>query len=148
MVNYKQEMPPPGGYKPIDVLKKAGKRPTNGLLVVAGLYTSTYFGLQYQKWLKNKRKTQEREEEEVRIALSPFVFAEQERMYLRQLRRNRDYEAKLMEDVPGWKVGHWHDVPLFHNPRGLWCDPNADEFYAHTTQKFRNRNLGVVHDYF
>ncbi|VDP92385.1 unnamed protein product [Echinostoma caproni] len=74
--------------------------------------------------------------EEVRIALSPFILAEQERLYLKQIRRNREYEEKLMKDVPGWKVGHWHEYPVFHNPRGLWVDPNVDEFYAHTTRRF------------
>ncbi|KAF5401182.1 NADH dehydrogenase [ubiquinone] 1 alpha subcomplex subunit [Paragonimus heterotremus] len=148
MSPYKQEMPPPGGFSPINVLGKAPKRPINGFLTIAGLYACTFVGLSYQSWLKNKLAERDREEEEVRIALSPFVFAEQERMYLKQIRRNRDYEKELMADVPGWKVGHWHDVPVYHNPRGLWCDPSVDEFYAHTNDRFRNSRVGVTLDYF
>lgn len=116
-------------------------------MVIAGLYTCTFLGYTYQARLKNYINADERENEEVRIALTPFVLAEQDRMYLKQVRRNRDYEASLMADVPDWKVGHWHEHPVYHNPRGLWCDPNADEFYAHTTRSFRNDRLGVRRKY-
>ncbi|KAA0188158.1 Cell death-regulatory protein GRIM19 [Fasciolopsis buskii] len=120
---------------------------SQGLLVIGGLYACTAIGFQYHAYIKKNRADRMREEEEVRIALSPFILAEQERLYLKQIRRNRDYETELMRDVPGWKVGHWHDYPLFHNPRGLWIDPNVDEFYAHTTRRFREKHVGVVHDY-
>lgn len=49
-----------------------------------------------------------REEIEMRSAqhvLYPVLFAERDREYLKQLRRNRDEEAKLMANVPGWEVG-------------------------------------------
>ncbi|CAH8487040.1 unnamed protein product [Dicrocoelium dendriticum] len=147
MATYKQEMPPPGGYNPVNFVVKKTRKPMNAILTIAGLYALTFIAMKYQNHVRTKRKSRVLEEEEVRIALAPFLFAEQERLYLRQLRRNRDYEAKLMADVPGWKVGHWHDVPVFHNPRGLWCDPNMDEFYAHTTRKIKNQREGVVLDY-
>lgn len=39
-----------------------------------------------------------------RIALHPLLLAERDREYLKQLRRNRDEEAKLMANVKGWEV--------------------------------------------
>lgn len=50
----------------------------------------------------------QREEIEMRSAknvIFPLLLAERDREYLKQLRRNRDEEAKLMANVPGWEVG-------------------------------------------
>lgn len=37
-------------------------------------------------------------------AILPALIAERDREYLKQLRRNRDEEAKLMANVKGWEV--------------------------------------------
>ncbi|NXA75243.1 NDUAD dehydrogenase, partial [Thryothorus ludovicianus] len=42
---------------------------------------------------------------------------------LRMLRQNLDEEAKIMRDVPGWKVGE----SRFHTDR--WVPPTPDELY-------------------
>lgn len=39
-----------------------------------------------------------------KMAIYPMLLAERDREYLKQLRRNRDAEAELMRDVPGWEV--------------------------------------------
>lgn len=39
-----------------------------------------------------------------RLAVYPMLLAERDREYLKQLRKNRDAEAELMKDVPGWEV--------------------------------------------
>nr|XP_005505516.2 NADH dehydrogenase [ubiquinone] 1 alpha subcomplex subunit 13 [Columba livia] len=44
------------------------------------------------------------EDMEARIALMPLLQAEADRRTLRLLRQNLDEEAKIMKDVPGWKV--------------------------------------------
>lgn len=41
-----------------------------------------------------------------RMAIYPMLLAERDWEYLKQLRRNRDAEAELMRDVPGWEVRH------------------------------------------
>jgi len=38
------------------------------------------------------------------LALTPLMLAERDREFLKQCRRNRDAEAKLMENVEGWKA--------------------------------------------
>lgn len=40
-----------------------------------------------------------------KMAIYPMLLAERDREFLKQLRRNRDAEAELMRDVPGWEVG-------------------------------------------
>lgn len=53
-----------------------------------------------------------REEIEMRSAqnvIFPVLIAERDREYLKQLRRNRDEEAKLMANVPGWEVGFFNE---------------------------------------
>lgn len=53
-------------------------------------------------------KMVKREEIEMRSAenvMFPVLIAERDREFLKQLRRNRDEEAKLMANVPGWEVG-------------------------------------------
>ncbi|CAH8494692.1 unnamed protein product [Schistosoma turkestanicum] len=147
MPTYKQEMPPPGGFAPIDVSRKIPKRYLHGLITLGALYASTYFGFKLLKYQKAERNRIEREDQECRIALTPFIIAEQERLYLKQLRKNREYEENLMGDVAGWKVGHWFDYPVYHNPRGLWCDPSSCEFYAHVANRDKDLRRKELYKY-
>nr|CUU98764.1 hypothetical transcript [Hymenolepis microstoma] len=147
MVKYKQEMPPPGGFAPLDFLYKGTRKHLNGLYIIAGLYLCSYVGIKLRHWQREKNDAIANENKEVRLALTPFLLAEQQRMYLKQLIKNREYETELMKDVPGWEVGHWHDTPVYYNPRGLWCEPSLYEFYAHLTRRQAERQLTVHFDY-
>ncbi|VDN97047.1 unnamed protein product [Rodentolepis nana] len=118
-----------------------------GLYVIAGLYLCSYVGIKLRHWQREKNDAIANENKEVRLALTPFLLAEQQRMYLKQLVKNREYETELMKDVPGWEVGHWHDTPVYYNPRGLWCEPSLYEFYAHLTRRQAERQLTVHFDY-
>lgn len=70
----------------------------------------------------------ERETVEMRsgkLALYPLLFAERDREYLKQVRRNRDEEADLMKNVAGWKVGTWYGEPVFKTlPKDTIVDPH------------------------
>uniref|UniRef100_A0A8D0B0B1 NADH dehydrogenase [ubiquinone] 1 alpha subcomplex subunit 13 n=1 Tax=Salvator merianae TaxID=96440 RepID=A0A8D0B0B1_SALMN len=56
---------------------------------------------------------------------------------LRLMRQNLDEEAKIMKDVPGWKVGE----SLFHTTR--WVQPTVDELYfLHPQSEIDNAKLG------
>ncbi|VUZ40413.1 unnamed protein product [Hymenolepis diminuta] len=147
MVKYKQEMPPPGGFAPLDFFYKGTRKHLNGLYIIAGLYACSYVGIKLRHWQREKNEAIANENKEVRLALTPFLLAEQQRMYLKQLVKNREYETELMKDVPGWEVGHWFDTPVYYNPRGLWCEPNLYEFYAHLTRRQAERQLTVHFDY-
>ncbi|NXD70044.1 NDUAD dehydrogenase, partial [Eolophus roseicapillus] len=57
---------------------------------------------------------------------------------LRMLRQNLDEEAKIMKDVPGWKVGE----SLFHTDR--WVPPTLDElYYLRPTSEVENEKFGL-----
>ncbi|KAH8877650.1 NADH dehydrogenase [ubiquinone] 1 alpha subcomplex subunit 13 [Schistosoma japonicum] len=148
MPDYKQEMPPPGGFPPVDVSRKMPKLYLHGLITLGALYASSFIGFKLAKRVKSKRIKIQRENQECRIALTPFILAEQQRLYLKQLRRNRDYEDNLMKDVAGWETGKWFDYPVYHNPRGLWYDPNRIDFYAHTSLLDKEKRDVIRHSYF
>ena len=58
-------------------------------------------------------------------------MAERDREYLRQLRKNRDYEAELMKDVPGWEVGTWFGQKVYKTTPDNELDRVSKlEFYA------------------
>ena len=42
-----------------------------------------------------------------------MMLAERDREYLKQCRRNRDAEAKLMANEEGWEVGTWYGHPIY-----------------------------------
>ncbi|VDK24893.1 unnamed protein product [Taenia asiatica] len=147
MVAYKQEMPPPGGFAAFNVFNKGVRKHLNGLYLIGALYACSFVGIKLRLWGKERKEARDNENREVRLALTPFLIAEQQRMYLKQLVKNRDYETELMKDVPGWEVGHWHNTPVYHNPRDLWCEPNYYEYYAHLSRRDASRQLGVHFEY-
>uniref|UniRef100_A0A2K6KHZ8 NADH dehydrogenase [ubiquinone] 1 alpha subcomplex subunit 13 n=1 Tax=Rhinopithecus bieti TaxID=61621 RepID=A0A2K6KHZ8_RHIBE len=74
----RQDMPPPGGYGPIDYKRNLPRRGLSRLQI---------------------------EDFEARIALMPLLQAETDRRTLQMLRENLEEEAVIMKDVPDWKVG-------------------------------------------
>ena len=47
------------------------------------------------------------------LAITPLMLAERDREFLKQLRRNRDAEEKLMKDVEGWEVGTFYGHKVY-----------------------------------
>ncbi|MBN3309724.1 NDUAD dehydrogenase, partial [Amia calva] len=119
----KQDMPPPGGYGPIDYKRNLPKRGLSGYSMFGigiGFLVFGYWRL--FKWNRERRRLQI-EELEARVALLPLLQAEHDRRTLRMLRENLEEEAQIMKDVPGWKVGE----KVFHTDR--WVTPLSDELY-------------------
>lgn len=48
-----------------------------------------------------------------RHALMPLLFAERDREYLKQLKRNRAEEDNLMKNVRGWETGTWFGKNIY-----------------------------------
>ena len=63
-----------------------------------------------------------------KLAMMPCLIAERDREYLKQIRRNRDTEAELMKNVPGWVVGTWYGEKIYKTKpddyldEGTWHD--------------------------
>ncbi|XP_034611155.1 NADH dehydrogenase [ubiquinone] 1 alpha subcomplex subunit 13 [Trachemys scripta elegans] len=137
-VKVKQDMPPPGGYGPIDYKRHLPRRGLSGYSLFAigiGSLLLGYYNL--VKWNRERRRLLI-EDLETRIALFPLLQAESDRRTLRLLRENLEEEAKIMKDVPGWKVGE----SVFHTDR--WVPPTTDElYYLKPTNELDNEKFGL-----
>merc|ERR1711915_448268 len=91
-------------------------------------------------WLYKKGqrvvKAHEIEMRSASLALTPLMLAERDREFLKQLRRNRDAEEKLMADVDGWEVGTFYGHKVYKTLGEDEMPPiGHDEFYVHTSQR-------------
>ncbi|XP_013789118.1 NADH dehydrogenase [ubiquinone] 1 alpha subcomplex subunit 13-like [Limulus polyphemus] len=135
-VNYKQDMPPKGGYAPIVFQNIPVKKYFNGYTMFAGFaaITSFSFYMYYQNF--KRRRLLKIERQDAINALEPILLAERDRSYLKQLRRNVEEEAELMKNVPGWEVGTYYGEPIYKTvPKEKLLDPILEEYYAHTSEK-------------
>ncbi|CAD7086973.1 unnamed protein product [Hermetia illucens] len=133
---FRQDMPPEGGYKKIPYARVPARQYFSGYQMIAGFAGITAFGFvmyyQSMKWVRRN----EIEQRSARNAILPLLLAERDREYLKQLRRNRDEEEKLMANVKGWKVGTWYGEPIYKTiPEDTLLEPNFKEFYAHSDYK-------------
>ncbi|XP_062888618.1 NADH dehydrogenase [ubiquinone] 1 alpha subcomplex subunit 13 [Mobula hypostoma] len=122
-VKVMQDLPPPGGYGPVDYKRNIPRRGLSGYSMFGigvGILIFGYWRL--FKWNRERRRLQI-EDLEARIAMMPLLQAEQDRRYLRLLRENLEEEAKIMKDVPGWKVGE----SVYHSDR--WFTPSVEELF-------------------
>ncbi|XP_078279674.1 NADH dehydrogenase [ubiquinone] 1 alpha subcomplex subunit 13 [Rhinoraja longicauda] len=122
-VKVRQDLPPPGGYGPVDYKRNIPRRGPSGYSMFGigiGILMFGYWRL--FKWNRERRRLQI-EDLEARIAMLPLLHAEQDRRCLRLLRENLEEEAKIMKDVPGWKVGE----SVYHSNR--WFYPSAEELF-------------------
>lgn len=81
-----------------------------------------------------KIKREEVEMRSSKLALLPVLISERDREYLKQVRRNRDEEANLMKNVPGWKVGTWYGEKIFKTKQGDYLPEGTwDELTVHAS---------------
>jgi len=132
---FKQDLPPPGGYKPIQYLRVPAKTYFSGVTIFV-IYNIVQFGSLYLWSLDYyRRRALKVEDRSARIAIQPLILAEKDRMYLKRCRQVRDEEEKLMKDVPGWVTGtYWGEPIYFTRPKNEWHDINDREFLAHSPE--------------
>ncbi|CAK1542314.1 unnamed protein product [Leptosia nina] len=129
----KQDLPPPGGYRPIPFKRIPAKSYFSGFTWIAGYIgvtaiSSYLYYLNYKQIVKNKIEMRS-----AKMAIYPMLLAERDREYMKQLRRNRDAEAELMRDVPGWEVGTYYGERVYKLlPPDALVEPIFHEYYAHT----------------
>ncbi|CAG0883945.1 unnamed protein product [Cyprideis torosa] len=131
---FKQEMPPPGGYADINFKRNPARTVLKGWPRIFGFFG----GIMAVSWplyflTRNKMLREEIEQRSMRLAIEPLLLAERDRMYLNQIRKNRDVEEELMKDYPGgWEVGTWKGEPVYKTvPEDSWRDINIEEYYVH-----------------
>jgi len=131
---YKQDMPPPGGYKPIQYLRIPAKTYFTGVTMFV-LFNIMHFGglWIYKTFNEPYNQRNKVEDRNARLALQPMMLAEKDRLYLKRCRQLRDEEEELMKDVPGWVVGtYWGEPVFFTRPANEWHNINAREYLAHS----------------
>uniref|UniRef100_A0A8C4NCF3 NADH dehydrogenase [ubiquinone] 1 alpha subcomplex subunit 13 n=1 Tax=Eptatretus burgeri TaxID=7764 RepID=A0A8C4NCF3_EPTBU len=131
----KQDMPPPGGYGPIDFHRNLPRRGLPGVGVFAiGIGVMAFGQWKIASW-NWERKRQMIEDLEAKIVLMPLMQAEKDRRILRMLRKNLEEEAVVMKDVPGWKLGE----NMFHSDR--WHIPISGEVFNLRDKKQQTREI-------
>lgn len=132
-----QDLPPEGGYKPFN-FKRVPLKPILNAKLLFGGYLAISGAATYMFYLTDKKITREEVEmRSCRNVMLPILIAERDREYLKQVRRNRDEEARLMANVPGWKVGTWYGEPIYKTiPKDKFINPSFYEFYGHTANKY------------
>lgn len=130
-----QDMPPPGGYANINVERTFPKpmvRQGIWFLIAAGL---TINGFAYIKEFKRKARVLRIEQTESFIASLPFIYAEQERLFCRQMRILRDEERELMKDHPGWKHATLYGEPIYKTlPKDYLPPVSAMDYIVHRSE--------------
>lgn len=56
--------------------------------------------------------------------------------YLKQLRKNREAEDKLMKNVKGWETGTLYGEPVYKTvDKSKLIEPSLNEYYVHAPPK-------------
>ncbi|XP_044596188.1 NADH dehydrogenase [ubiquinone] 1 alpha subcomplex subunit 13 isoform X2 [Cotesia glomerata] len=131
---YTQDLPPKGGYNPIQTSRVALRRILTPA-VASGLTIATTVvgGIGYFFNYRYARRDQV-ELRSAKLAIMPMLLAERDREFLKQVRKNRDEEARLMADYPGWVVGTYFGEPVFKNePEDKFISPSYAEYNIHSS---------------
>mmetsp|Transcript_27905 Transcript_27905/g.34440 ORF Transcript_27905/g.34440 Transcript_27905/m.34440 type:complete len:134 (+) Transcript_27905:61-462(+) len=117
-----QDMPPPGGYKKVDMRTVFPTRGPKGWQIWTGASLVIAYGF-YQIGQTNIRNNEQKyHERKARYAIAPVLQAEADREYLERELIALKKEAEIMKNVEGWKVGK--------NPynSGKWMPRSIDPF--------------------
>merc|ERR1712226_28525 len=143
-VPYKQDLPPKGGYAPINYKRIPARSVLNAPLIYGGLFASMAYGVyQYKRGMRQVFK-EEVEMKSASLAITPLMLAERDREFLKQLRKNRDAEEKLMKDVEGWEVGTFYGHKVYKTIGDQLPMMSFDEYYIHTNRNEINKAGNAV----
>ncbi|XP_039291316.1 NADH dehydrogenase [ubiquinone] 1 alpha subcomplex subunit 13-like [Nilaparvata lugens] len=136
MASKMQELPPPEGYQPLNFARKPAKKFLPAKALVALYLTGVCYGTYMLKRNITNYDKKLVEERSSMLALLPMIFAERDREYLKQLRRNFDEETELMKNVDGWVVGTYYGERVFKTlPPDTLYKRNMKEYFAHADEE-------------
>lgn len=101
----KQDGPPPGGFPSIRYARRVPSTGPAGATVFGVALMVMGYGLYKVGQGNRERRALKEEKKAARMAVVPALQAEEDRRYLEVEAKRREEEAKLMKDVPGWRVG-------------------------------------------
>ncbi|KAH8925687.1 GRIM-19 [Atractiella rhizophila] len=121
MPNYKQDMPPPGGFEPVRYKRSLPIRGPSGAVIFASVLGLCTFGF-YRVYHGNlEKKELNREKAWSRIHLIPMLLAEQDRDLYRREVAALEREKEIMKDVEGWEPGKsvWNNEEHRKPPKSI-----------------------------
>uniref|UniRef100_A0A1I7XGH7 NADH dehydrogenase [ubiquinone] 1 alpha subcomplex subunit 13 n=1 Tax=Heterorhabditis bacteriophora TaxID=37862 RepID=A0A1I7XGH7_HETBA len=140
-IQYRQDMPPSGGYRKFNYARTFPKLVWRPGFVVAGVFGASVYGA-FEAINKKKRAITEKfEDVDINNAMEPFLTAERDRYWLKLLKKNRDLEEEIMKDMPGWKTGTWYGEPVYFTLGNKWWDPTSIEVFAHSSPREERKDL-------
>eukprot|EP00249_Psilotum_nudum_P028818 c38754_g1_i1 orf=73-504(+) len=119
-----QDGPPPGGFPPVRYARRIPNSGPAGVVVFAVSAGVISWGM-YQIGQGNiERRQLKAEKMAAREAILPLIQAEEDARFVREKNKFLEEEAKIMANVPGWKVGE----SVYHSKR--WTPPSTGRLYA------------------
>mmetsp|Transcript_18480 Transcript_18480/g.36271 ORF Transcript_18480/g.36271 Transcript_18480/m.36271 type:complete len:132 (+) Transcript_18480:224-619(+) len=116
-----QDMPPPGGFKPFSVEKQMPKPRMSGATIF-GLTAATCMIGFYIMGQGNVKRTQlNAERRDRRMAIVPFLQAEEDARFVMNSQKMKEDEARIMKDVPNWDVN-----ASIYNTQSWWIPTDTD----------------------
>ncbi|KAL4249639.1 NADH dehydrogenase [ubiquinone] 1 alpha subcomplex subunit 13 [Abortiporus biennis] len=112
-VQYRQDMPPAGGFEAVKYKRNLPFRGPSGLVILGGVTAVCAYGF-YRLGKGNLEKRElEREKTWSRIHLVPLLLAEGDRDAYRREQAAIAREKEIMKDVKGWEAGK----SVYNNPK-------------------------------
>ncbi|OIV98867.1 hypothetical protein TanjilG_21202 [Lupinus angustifolius] len=116
-----QDGPPPGGFAPVRFARRIPNTGPSAVAIFLATFGAFSWGM-YQVGQGNKiRRAIKEEKYAARRAILPVLQAEEDERFVREWHKYLEYEAEVMKDVPGWKVGE----SVYHS--GRWMPPASGE---------------------
>ncbi|XP_046677617.1 NADH dehydrogenase [ubiquinone] 1 alpha subcomplex subunit 13 [Homalodisca vitripennis] len=140
----KQDMPPPGGFRPINYERIPARAYFSGPQIFLGFIGVTAASI-YLYRINYKNEMRRRIEQRSSVhAIVPLLLAERDRAFLKQLRVNRDREAELMKNVEGWETGTLYGEPIYKTvSEDTLIEPRLREWYIHNSYGDAKKRLDL-----
>ncbi|RZC69241.1 hypothetical protein C5167_032327 [Papaver somniferum] len=116
-----QDGPPPGGFAPVRYARRIPTKGPSAVAIFLATFTAFSWGM-YEVGKGNKiRRAFKEEKYAARRAILPMLQAEEDERFASEWKKYLEEEARIMKDVPGWKVGE----SVYHSKR--WMPPASGE---------------------
>ncbi|XP_076912904.1 NADH dehydrogenase [ubiquinone] 1 alpha subcomplex subunit 13-A [Bidens hawaiensis] len=116
-----QDGPPPGGFAPVRYARRIPSKGPSAVAIFLAAFGAFSWGM-YQVGKGNKiRRAIKEEKYAARRAILPMLQAEEDERFVKEWKKYLEEEARIMKDVPGWKVGE----SVYHS--GRWMPPATGE---------------------
>lgn len=99
-----QDMPPRGGYPPVDITRRLRPRGPPGWAIWLGFTVATVYGFYVIGQTNIQTRYNRKEKREARMAIVPILQAEADQRLHKEYIKYKEQEAEAMKHVTGWNV--------------------------------------------